>query len=190
MPDQVGDDQYIKGILDNDFRILEKIYAEFLPAIISFVKSRQGTAEDARDVFQEAVVIVFRKASLPGFQLSSAFGGYLFSICRYIWWRQLNKKHRSEVTLEEDEGYIAEETIETHLVESEKRQLFREKLSFLGAECRQVLQLFFSGRALKEIALQMGYTEDYIKKKNKTCKDKLAMLVKNDRRYHELNQKH
>ena len=183
---QFSENQFVAGILENNFQVLEKIYAEHLPAVVSLVKSQKGTTEDARDVFQEAIVVIYKKASEPDFELTTAFGGYLFSVCRYIWWRQAKKKHRTEVALEHDERYTVEDNLETYLVESEKRKLFRQKLAEMGQECRQVLQLFFTGVPLKDIAREMGYTDDYIKKKSKNCKDKLAMLVKNDRRYQEL----
>lgn len=186
--EQTQDSLLIRGILDNDFQVLERIYADYLPGIAAFVKSRRGTAEDARDVFQEAIVVVFKKASAPDFALNTAFGGYLYGVCRYIWWRQLKKKYQSEVTLDEQAGYVHAENMETLLLEAEKRKLFHEKLAALGAECREVLRLFFAGSALKEIGRQMGYTEDYVKKKNKTCKEKLAALVKNDPRYRELRE--
>ncbi len=183
------DDLFIRGILDNDYRVLERIYAEYLPDVTAFIKSRRGTAEDARDVFQEAIVVVFKKSSSPDFTLNTPFGGYLYAVCRYIWWRQLKKKYRSEeVTPDMPEGYDDRESLEALLLEAEKRKLFQEKLAALGAECRKVLRLFFAGSALKEIGQTMGYTEDYIKKKNKTCKEKLAALVKNDPRYRELRE--
>ncbi|MFN0013300.1 MAG: hypothetical protein ACKVU2_02020, partial [Saprospiraceae bacterium] len=89
-------------------------------------------------------------------------------------------------TLDEVERFAVDDNLEATLVENEKKKLFQEKLAELGKECRQVLQAFFAGTALKAIAGQMGYTEDYIKKKNKTCKERLATLVRNDRRYQEL----
>lgn len=181
-----GDTWLIQGILENNFQILEQIYLEHLPAVSALVKNNNGTPEDARDVFQEAIVVVFKNASEPGFKLTTTLGGYLYSICRFIWLRQLKKKHRTEVTLENDDRYIADENVEAYLHESEKRQLFRQKLMDMGADCRQVLQLFFEGVPLAEIGNRLGYTEDYIKKKNKNCKDKLADMVKKDPRYQEL----
>lgn len=180
--------QLLQGILDNNLQILDRIYAEYLPGVAAMVKGNRGSAEDARDVFQEAVVVVFKKASEPGFALVSTLGGYLYSVSRFIWMRQLKKKYRQEVTLETDMGHIDNRNLEALLVENEKTLLFQQKLSQLGADCRTVLQLFFAGNALKDIGLKMGYTEDYVKKKNKTCKEKLAELVKNDPRYRELKE--
>ena len=183
------ENQFIKGVLENDFQVLEKIYAIYLPEVILFVKRNHGNLDDARDTFQEAIVVIFKKASAPNFELTTTFGGYLYGICRYIWLRQLKKKFRTEVTLTGDERYTVVENVEEELVELEKRQLFRQKLAEMGEDCRHLLRLFFEGIPLKEIAQKMGYTDDYVKKKNMLCKQTLASLVRNDRRYQELKTK-
>lgn len=183
------ENQFIKGVLENDFQVLEKIYSIYLPEVILFVKRNHGNLDDARDTFQEAIVVIFKKASAPNFELTTTFGGYLYGICRYIWLRQLKKKFRTEVTLTGDERYTVVENVEEELVELEKRQLFRQKLAEMGEDCRHLLRLFFEGIPLKEIAQKMGYTDDYVKKKNMLCKQTLASLVRNDRRYQELKTK-
>lgn len=183
------ENQFIKGVLENDFQVLEKIYSIYLPEVILFVKRNHGNLDDARDTFQEAIVVILKKASAPNFELTTTFGGYLYGICRYIWLRQLKKKFRTEVTLTGDERYTVVENVEEELVELEKRQLFRQKLAEMGEDCRHLLRLFFEGIPLKEIAQKMGYTDDYVKKKNMLCKQTLASLVRNDRRYQELKTK-
>lgn len=182
----MSEDFYLKGILENNFQVLNDLYARYLPDITALVRSQGGVYEDACDVFQDAILVIHKKASDPGFTLTTPFGGYLYGVCRYIWWRHRKKKHRAAVTLDEVEGFAVDESLEAMLLENERKKLFREKLTELGQECRQVLLDFFAGTALREIAARMGYTEDYIKKKNKTCKERLAALVRNDRRYQEL----
>ncbi len=187
--EQDVENQYIAGILENNFQVLEKIYATYLPEITDWVKKNHGAAEDARDIFQEAIVVIFRKDAEPEFQLKSTFGGYLYGICRYLWLRQLKKKYRTEVTLTGDEGHTVIGNVEEELVEMEKRKLFREKLAGMGEDCRRLLSLFFEGISLKAIAQQMAYTDDYVKKKNMLCKKTLADLVRQDRRYQELTNR-
>lgn len=183
------ENDFITGVLENDFQVLEKIYAIYLPEVIVFVKSNHGNLDDACDTFQEAIVVIFKKASAPGFQLTTTFGGYLYGVCRYIWLRQLKKKYRTEVTLTGHEGYAVIGNVEEELVEMEKKQLFKQKLSEMGEDCRRLLGLFFEGISLREIAREMGYSDDYVKKKNMLCKQTLATLVRDDPRYQELKIK-
>jgi RNA polymerase sigma factor (sigma-70 family) len=178
---------YIRAILYNDPRLLEEIYRKFLPPLFGMLRRNGGTFEDSKDVFQEAIVVVFHHASRPGFQLTAPFQSYLLGIGRFIWLRQLKKKARTEVTFDLEDGLAVDSDLEHQILESEKRTLFREKFALLGQDCQQLLQRFFDREPLNNIANSMGYTDDYIKKKNKVCKGKLMDLIHKDRRFKELS---
>lgn len=182
-----NDSNYIKGILSNDSAVLEAVYHKFLPPLHGMIRRNGGSFEDAKDVFQEAIVVVFHHAARPGFQLTASFQAYLIGIGRFIWLRQLKKNARIEVTSEREEGFDIDADVEQQIFESEKHMLFREKFARLGADCRQLLQRFFNREPLMVIAGDMGYTDEYIKKKNKVCKDKLMELIQSDVRFGELS---
>ncbi len=180
---------YLKGIRENDFQVLNKLYKQFLPKIISMVKKNSGSVNEAKDVFQEAIVVIFKKAGETDFKLTTSFYNYLHSVSRYIWLRQLNKKHRKEVTFDEVNGYTNEHNIEQHLIENEQKALFKEHLSLLSNECRAVLEYYFDGKSLKEIAKIMSYTEQYSKRKKYKCKEHLLKKIKEDIRFTELKSR-
>ena len=181
--------QLLAGLWGNDTRTLEEIYDRFFVQVRRLVLEGGGNAEDAADVFQEGLVVLFKKKDDPDFELTAAFGTYLYGVCRYIWLRLWRKKSRSQGVTFPDSGELIDEyKVEESLVAAEKRQLFQEKMRALGDDCRRVLQLFFAGTPLREIAQEMGFTDDYIKKKNRVCKKKLTDLVRNDPRYHELKR--
>lgn len=181
-----NDIQYIKGILTNDSTLLEALYRKFLPPLYAMLRRNGGSYEDAKDVFQEAIVVVFHHAARPGFQLTAPFQSYLLGIGRFIWLRQLKKNARTEVTSEWEDGFDCDADLEQQIFEAEKHKLFREKFALLGQECRQLLQRFFDRESLGTIARDLGYTDDYIKKKNKVCKGKLMDLIQKDARFGEL----
>ncbi len=181
-----SDMYFIRGILNNEAPVLGEIYRKFLPVLFGMLRRNGGTFEDARDVFQEALVVVFHHAARPGFQLTAPFQSYLLGISRFIWLRQLKKNARMEVTSDLEEGFDIDEDLEQKIFESEKRNLFREKFDRLGPDCRQLLQRFFDREPLLHIAEDMGYTADYVKKKNKVCKAKLMELIQNDPRFGEI----
>lgn len=177
---------YLQGILKNDSRVLEDIYRKCLPPVFGMLRRNNGTFEDARDVFQEAIVVVFNHAARPGFQLTAPFQSYLLGICRFIWLRQLKKNARTEVTSVQEERYDIDADLEQKIFESEKRTLYREKFSLLGSDCQQLLRRFFDREPLNDIAADMGYTADYVKKKNKVCKENLMELIRKDPRFNEI----
>ncbi len=177
---------YIRAILNNDSALLDEIYRKFLPPLFGMLRRNGGSYEDAKDVFQEAIVVVFHHAARPGFQLTAPFQSYLLGIGRFIWLRQLKKNARTEVTSEWEDGFDVGADLEQQIFESEKRTLFREKFALLGQDCQQLLQRFFNREPLNYIATDMGYTDDYVKKKNKVCKGKLMELIQKDARFGEL----
>lgn len=182
------DTNFIKGILENDSALLETLYNRFLPPLYHMLRRKGGNFEDAKDVFQEAIVVVFHHAARPGFKLTAPFQSYLLGIGRFIWLRQLKKNARTEVTSEWEEGFDIKADLEQQIFESERMALYREKFARLGQDCQKLLQRFFDREPLNTIASDMGYTEDYIKKKNKVCKTKLMELIRNDARFAELGR--
>ncbi|MBL7780504.1 MAG: sigma-70 family RNA polymerase sigma factor [Saprospiraceae bacterium] len=178
---------YIQGILHNKTQILEEIYERFFPPVYSMLRNNQASYDDARDVFQEALVVIFNHAARPGFQLTAPFQAYLMGIGRFIWLRQLKKNSRTEVTSNPEERYDIDADLELQVFELEKRNLYREKFERLGPDCKQLLQRFFDREPLQSIAADMGFTADYVKKKNKVCKDKLIEAIQKDRRFNEIS---
>lgn len=182
----LSDQALINGIAQNDTPILKAVYEAHLPSIIALVKNNKGTAADAKDVFQEAILLIYRKAQASNFELQGSFGGFLYGICRFLWLRQLKKKHRSHITIEGQEGQLKTEDVEKWQVEEEKWQLFREVFARLGADCQRVLQLFFDGYSMKAIAEKTGHSLSYVKLKKFKCKEKFSDWMKAEVRYNEL----
>lgn len=176
---------FVRGILQHEAPVLEELYRKFLPVLFGMLRRHGATFEDAKDVFQESIVVIFHHAAREGFQLTAPFGSYLLGIGRFIWLRQLKKNGRVEVTSEPFEGFDMDADIEEQIFESERRNLFREKFAQLGPDCRHLLQRFFDREPLAGIARDMGYTDDYVKKKNKVCKQKLLELIQKDPRFRE-----
>lgn len=184
---KLTDQQLLEGLWSDDYEALKIIYDRFKPRVVTFVSKQGGNTSEAEDVFQDALVIIFKKMDTD-FTLTSALGTYLIGVSRFIWLRKQRKKNREvRVTPAHTEGLTDTEELEATLLGLEKRQLFQEKLSLLGDSCQRVLRMFFAKVSLGVIAQKMGYTPDYIKKKNKTCKAKLTKLIQEDYRYQDFS---
>jgi RNA polymerase sigma factor (sigma-70 family) len=183
------DTDYLKGIAENDYTVLQQIYNESLPEVAKYVKRNSGTFDDAKDVFQEGILVVFRKVQENTLQLTTSLHIYLFSVCRNIWLRKLKRKGNREVTVDEIMELGFEEDLDANFIKSQKWKLFNNKFKMLAEECRKVLQMLFDGISGKEIASRMGYTEDYAKRKKYKCKNGLADLIKKAPEYKYLIEK-
>lgn len=179
---------FIDGIKHQNGQIIEEIYQKFRPPIIAFIRKSGGSREDAYEVFQEALIIIFQKIKKePDFQLRGLFYNYLYKICWHLWTREAVKKYRKEVTIPEDDRLYYEMTIEEDLIAHQKYRLYRSKFETLSSRCQQLLQLFLEKVKLKDIARQMNYASENVAKKQKhNCQKKLISLIKNSALYQEL----
>lgn len=169
---------------------LNRLYSDYLPVITAFIQKRNGSRDEAADIFQDAIMVIYEKAKAGNLQLTSTFKTYLIGICKYLWMNKLRKKSRTNVSLETPSLHFANNYdggIEADMVKHEIQALFREKIQELTPANQEFLRLCFEGKKLKEIAKEMGYaSEGYAKKKKFTCKKKLMQLIEADPRYWEL----
>lgn len=180
--------ELVRGIVENDLTILKRIYSESLPEVIKYVKRNSGTEDDGKDVFQEGVIVIFRKASAGDLELTTSFHNFLFTICKRIWLKKLRKTTGKEVPFDQVLEYSDEDDLDEAILKSQKWELFNKRFMDLSEECRQVLKMLFNKVSGKEIAEKMGYTEDYAKRKKYKCKQSLADLIKSDPNYQQLTK--
>lgn len=179
---------YLDGIKNRDRKIVEDIYTQFLPSVISFVMKNSGNREDARDVFNLVIYQMTARLEREDFEIKSTFEGYLFTACKNMWRRQLKKIERERVT----EGtvrelYYREQEMVQSTLEQEKWDLFQEMLDTLTENCRVILQLFFNKMSSREIMDKLKYaSETTVRQRIFKCKTQLTKLIQNDKRYAEL----
>lgn len=178
---------YITALLDNDSVVLRRLYSEYAGRIVQLVVRAGGTAEDARDVMQDALLIIHQKAQRPDFELTSGFYTYLYGICRFVWLKKRDKKVNQTLTLDTVDGYRSEEDLEAALVQRAKQRLFADGLARLGDTCRRILQLFFQRVSMDDIAAELKLDNAHAARNRKyRCVKALENRLKADPRYAEL----
>lgn len=186
-----SDEQILKGILRHDNLILQYIYKEYYYNINYFIRKNQGSEDDASDIFQEAIIIVYRKITENDLVFEkSSFKGYLFSVCRFLWLKQLEKRRIEKERLNETLPY-QENLYDENLVElvdkNEKYGLYQKHFITLSTDCQKLLQMFFEKIPLREIAKVMGYkSEKYAKTRKYKCKEILISRIKQDAQFKKI----
>lgn len=186
-----SDDQILKGILRHDNIILQYIYKQYYYNINYFIRKNQGSEEDASDIFQEAIIIIYRKIKENDLVFEkSSFNGYLFTVCRFLWLKQLEKRRIERERLNETLPYqedLYDENLNELVEKNEKYGLYQKHFSRLSTDCQKLLQLFFEKVPLKEIATLMGYkSEKYAKKRKFKCKELLVSRIKQDAEFKKI----
>jgi len=186
-----SDEQILKGIFRHDNLILNYIYKQYYYKINYFIKKNSGNEDDANDIFQEAIIIIYRKLKENDIIFeTSSFQGYLFSVCRFLWLKQLQKRKIEKEKIIESIPYqddLYDENLVMLVEKNERYGLYQKHFSTLSSDCQKLLQLFFKKIPLKEIAGIMGYKgEKYAKKRKYQCKEILIGRIKQDAEFKKI----
>jgi RNA polymerase sigma factor (sigma-70 family) len=177
--------QIIEGIKKRDNKVLTFIYKEVFPAVRYYVISNGGTQDDAKDVFQESIIVAFKQISDNTIDIKTTFDAYLYGISRLIWLKLLRNKRIHDKSLsklqESEPNYHPDEQV---IEEELEMRLFRKHFQKLGPECQQVLQMSLNGVPYEEIAEKMEYkSEKIVRNKKYKCKEALIKMIKEDPEY-------
>ena len=160
-------------ICKGDEQALEIVYQKNYRMMVRLVTSNNGTEDEARDVYQEAVIVFWQKAIKGDLVLTSKMSTYIYSICLNLWRKELERKKR----------FSSEEKDSVHVMDQDKAErakIIRECINKLDETCRQVLTYYyFDGMSMKDIADKVGFANtDTTKTKKYKCKKKLDELIK------------
>ena len=169
----------LKGLAQNDKQAIETIYRANYAMIQSFILNNSGGADDARDIFQEAMIVLFEKARSDSFELSSQIKTYIYSVCRRLWLKRLSQMNRYSGSLDNMEETIpVEEELESHEKRNADFILMETAMSKIGEPCKSLLDAYYiQKKHMQEIAADFGYTNaDNAKTQKYKCLMRLKKL--------------
>ncbi len=167
------DNEVLKRISQGDERVLDHLYKKYYRMMTRIVLNNNGSEDEAKDVFQEALLVFWQKAVKGDLVLTSKISTFLYSICLNQWRKELDRKSR--LSSEEVDG----EYFQQH-EESERLKIVQDCIAQLGDVCRKVLtHYYFDGMNMQDIAKKMKFSNtDTAKTKKYKCKKKLDSLIK------------
>lgn len=177
------DSKYLEALKNNDSRLLAELYRDHSAAIVNWVRRNNGTEDDARDLFQEALLALHYSAHRPDFRLTCPIGGLIFTICRNRWINQLRRKRKeSEVRIMEAERYEPESANESEYERIEADELDRKRLNAAFAQlsdtCQKLLRLLALGRKPTEAAEALGMTNaNTVYRRKNACAERWRILL-------------
>ncbi len=180
----------LKGFLAGDSRTLRDIYSNHYPKVQGFILENSGSEQEAKDIFQDALVLTYQKLKSGSLRLECSLATYIFAVSRNMWMNSLRKRKR---TLQLDQKpEISEDLEKSILAEIEKKErftLYHKHFLKLSSQCQELLRNFFLGKKMEEIASLMSYSVAYTRKKKFECKEKLLKMIELDPVYSELSSK-
>jgi len=127
----------------------------------ALVVNNNGTAEDAKDIFQEAMIVLYEKVKSGTFELNCQIKTYIYSVCRRLWLKRLMYQNRFLIVESEHEQEIvsADEEIEEHERLNTEFKMMEKAMNSLGEPCKSLLEAFYlQKKSMHDIASAFGYT--------------------------------
>jgi RNA polymerase sigma factor (sigma-70 family) len=165
---------------------LQYLYDVSLKKVRGHIMKNSGSREDANDIFQDAVIILFNQVRLGKFNESNSIDGFIFSISKNLWIDKVrrNKKFTNYDSPDQFNTISDSVNILDDLITKEKSHAMREAFNLLDEKCQKILTyVIFEKRTMKEVSSLMNYSSDDVAKTNHyRCKQYLSKLVKNNPR--------
>ncbi|MDX2432647.1 MAG: sigma-70 family RNA polymerase sigma factor [Bacteroides sp.] len=172
----------VSGIRNHDSGVLEHVYEAYFPMIEGYVIHNSGSRDEAQDVFQEAMIIAYKKIRDRELELTCKFGTYLYAICKKIWIQDRKKyllhaeKLRNQPLMVNDPGPEEDPLFQQHA-----KDLFNKHFRELSKDCQKILMLFFSNHPVEEIQKEMNYKDlHHAADRKYRCKKSLIKRMMND----------
>ncbi|UOQ53910.1 RNA polymerase sigma factor [Hymenobacter cellulosivorans] len=147
-----------QALLTNREQTLTSIYQRTFPLVRRYVQQHGGSAPDAKDVFQDALVVFYEKAVAESFVLTSSVSTYLLGISRNLWRRELSRRQQLPATSlsEEHTQEVAEEAAPGP--DSRESLAVLDYVEQLGERCKSLLLAFYYfQQPLEQIAGSLHY---------------------------------
>ena len=174
-----ADRSIIEGIASGHAGTLEALYRDYFPMVSHMVVQNSGTLDEAKDIFQEAIMVVYDRVQEHGFELNSRLKTYLYAISRRLWLKQLNDRGRSFKDVRDyEDTFPVDDDLTVHEEMDQQMTFMETALDNLGEPCRSIIHAFYiAGRSMQEICEQFGYSNaDNAKNQKYKCLQRLKKL--------------
>lgn len=179
---KISDEELLNGLVSSNKTVLRQFYTLFFRSTRRLVLLNSGNEEDARDLFQEVLLVLYQKARHADFTLTCALGTYLYSVSRFLWLKELTRRKRESSGFMDEEEFVDPDADVSEINEQNERWLiFRKHFDKLSEDCRKVLSMFNQGYSIAEITVIMGYnSEQHTRNRRYRCKLSLMERIKKD----------
>lgn len=160
---------------DTNQQLFLRLYQSAFPAVARYVSRRGGAFDEAKDVFQDAVMIYYEKKVTAG-DIPENEKAYLMGIAKHLWIKsyQANSRyvcmddfsHAADIALPDEQQPIADKLI--HYLETS------------GQKCMDLLKSFYYDKlSMSDIAATFGFSGERSATVQKfKCLEKVRETVK------------
>ncbi|WP_316814947.1 sigma-70 family RNA polymerase sigma factor [Pedobacter nyackensis] len=138
---------------------LTTLYKNAFPLVAKYISRMGGSLDEARDIFQDALIIYYEKTVRTELSLEYSDKAYLFGIARHLWNKRY-KQSEKQVSIDELDTDFDEQA---GLFSPEDQEISASRLFQLlqtaGQKCMQLLSAFYYEQLkMESIAERFGFS--------------------------------
>ncbi|MBI4429909.1 MAG: sigma-70 family RNA polymerase sigma factor [Ignavibacteriales bacterium] len=176
-----SDDRILELIRNGNEDGLVKLYQQNRKMVSSYVAKNSGTPDDAEDMLQEALIILWERVRSGRYEQTAKLSTFIYATVKNLWSRKLARTRReSSGEIDGDNYGDGERSLLDRLIDRERVELVKNCMEKLGEQCRKLLLLYYwEELSMEQIASEMGFANaDTVKSKKYQCKKQLEKFMK------------
>lgn len=178
----------VEQFKNNDTNTLKSIYQKNYPKVEALVLKNSGNKDEAKDIFQEAFIVVWQNIRLNKFipNNQNSVDAYLYAIAKNKWMDVLRSNgYKNTLTVsqlnyfavaQKDENFVPDDDI----LKDKRLQDTMHAFNLLGEACKNLLMKFyFEKLSMNSIASELQLDEASTRNKKYRCMQKLREIALN-----------
>ncbi|MCE7993980.1 MAG: sigma-70 family RNA polymerase sigma factor [Roseivirga sp.] len=140
--------------IDQGEGLFTRLYLEAFPATAAFISKRGGSLTQAKDIFQDALIIYYEQVYSGNTEIKLTEKAYLLGIAKNLWYARAKGPGQQEAFDSIDSLFIAD--IKEPDLSENKLMSFLETA---GEKCMEMLKAFYYDKmSLSKISERFGFS--------------------------------
>lgn len=152
--------------------------------VLQLIINNSGSEDDAKDIYQEGIIVLHDKIKSGDFELTSKLKTFLYSVCRRLWLKKLSQKSRFSNNIKDyEDHFTVDQEITNHDEKDQQFLMMNSALADLGEPCKTIIEDFYiHSKSMQDICEKFGYTNsDNAKTQKYKCLQRLKKLFFNQK---------
>jgi RNA polymerase sigma factor (sigma-70 family) len=172
------DNEIIECLRNRQSYVVHYLSDRYMPMVRLMVFQNGGSVEDARDIFQDGLIIMLEKLDNKEFALTCKFRTFLYCVCENLWKTVLDKRQAASNYISRRMEPEIEKDFTEQIDHELYQEIFRDVFETLDPISKKILTLYWQEVSPQQIADKLGYTYGYVRKKKCEAQSELTDKVK------------
>lgn len=155
----------------------EHLYEEAFPVVADIVSKQGGSFHDAKDIFQDALIIFYEKNVSGELNIKLSDEAYVVGIAKHLWIKKFKSRYRLlSFDFLEKEIRLPQDYFE---METKKTNRLLHLLEVAGKKCIELLRsIYYDKLSMNEVSKVHGFSNPHSASVQKyKCIEKIKVIV-------------